>query len=519
MVAALLVAGCGSSADDLADARRFDDAHGVIDARIVIDAHGVIDARHVTDAPKVVDAMAISIDATVAIDATIDATIADASRGDASPPVDASPPPDASPPDASPPDASPPDASPPDAQVAAAICGNGVTESGEQCDDGAGNGNALCPTTNCIAVSCTFGPAHTGTGLQFGTAVGYSSGGNSDLFAIGDFNGDGAPDLVAAEGGHGAVISLINAGDGTFTASSAGPQGFVLATAQFGGDNVGDFDEDGVPDFVVASTNDNSVDLYLGVGDGTFATTPIQISGAPDPLSIGVGDLDNDGHLDLVVGTEDSFIISVLLGNGDGSFQNPSTYAVGFFSTQVTLADVNGDTVLDAIVSNTNDASVSVLLGKGDGSFQSQIVIPGVHGNDYDVSNAVADIDGDGIPDLLISDYQPTYSEVRVLFGVGDGTFVGEQSLNLNNNASQWVITDDLNNDGLPDIIAATGGASVVVVVNLGNQEFCPADVISVGTSGTLRVVAGDLDGDGFDDLATISDDGSPVEVLLNQSP
>ena len=268
LVAALSVAGCDSSSGDLADARRFDDAAHVIDAQLVADAVPVlIDARSV-DASRA--------DASLPDASSPDASRADASRADASR-ADASRA-DASPPDASRVDASPPDASPPDATIVAAVCGNGVVESGEQCDDGNGNGNALCPTTNCIVDTCLFGPKQTGTGLHFAAPVGYSSGGNIDIVEVGNFDrSNSALDIEVAEGGSDTITALINGGDGTFTAIDAHASGFapfpgVASTA------VGDFDRDGNLDLAVPAEFDSAVHIFFGAGDGTFSAVPTELT-------------------------------------------------------------------------------------------------------------------------------------------------------------------------------------------------------------------------------------------------
>ena len=209
----------------------------------------------------------------------------------------------------------------------------------------------------------------------------------------------------------------------------------------------------------------------------------------------------------------------MFLGSGNGAFTGPTSFGAGNFQSDITIADVNGDHQLDALVANANDVTVSVLLGKGDGTFQSQIVVPGTTGNGYDLGDAVADLDGDGIPDLLVADYQPSDRRVRVLFGVGDGTFTGEQDLALSQNVvSTWVASADLNNDGLPDIITAGGSPSLSVIVNLGNQQFCPVDTISLGAVSATKVELGDFDDDGLLDVVTVGTDGSPAMVLINQN-
>jgi hypothetical protein len=131
--------------------------------------------------------------------------------------------------------------------------------------------------------------------------------------AVGDFNGDGIPDLVTADcgsggcafGGAGTATVLLGNGDGTFTLKSSpgvGESPYSIA--------VGDFNGDGIPDLATANcvgsqgncglgTPTGSVTILLGKGDGTF-TLQSSPSVGPFPNSIAVGDFNGDGIPDLV---------------------------------------------------------------------------------------------------------------------------------------------------------------------------------------------------------------------------
>ncbi len=103
-------------------------------------------------------------------------------------------------------------------------------------------------------------------------------------------------------------------------------------------------------------------------------------------------------------------MVSVLLGNGDGTFQTAVSYNSGGESaTSIAVADVNGDGNPDLLVANECDSSgnclnggvVSVLLGNGDGTFQAAV---SYNSGGYEAySIAVADVNGDGYPDLLVA--------------------------------------------------------------------------------------------------------------------
>ena len=141
--------------------------------------------------------------------------------------------------------------------------------------------------------------------------------------------------------------------------------------------------------------------VLLGNGDGTFqAHRPPSPSGR-GPIAVAVADVNGDGKPDLVVANARTATVSVLLGNGDGTFQaqqTPSPRAPTPFA--VAVADVNGDGKPDLVTANQTDSgTVSVLLGNGDGTFQASTNLRHVARIPYAV--AVADVNGDGKPDLV----------------------------------------------------------------------------------------------------------------------
>ena len=129
--------------------------------------------------------------------------------------------------------------------------------------------------------------------------------------AVGDFNGDGKPDLAVANEASGNVSVLLGNGDGSFQAAqdfAAGDTPVFVA--------VGDFNGDGVEDLAVANldVSSNNVSVLLGIGDGSFQTAQDFGAGrAPD--SVVVGDFNGDGKPDLAVANQSSNNVSVLINN------------------------------------------------------------------------------------------------------------------------------------------------------------------------------------------------------------
>jgi hypothetical protein len=236
---------------------------------------------------------------------------------------------------------------------------------------------------------------------------------------------------------------------------------------------VGDFDGDGTPDLVVTDGGTTAgtagVSVLLGNGDGTFRASSF-IASSARPNGVAVGDLTGHGTLDLVVTNLVRNSVSVLLGNGDGTFRPPVSYPVGEYPGSVVLGDFTGNGTLDLAVANTDSPAsdtLSVLLGNGNGTFQAA--------HDFAVGSgplglAVGDFNSDGILDLVVAGSGGT----RVLAGNGDGTFQTPDSSYVTGSSSfdpaSVVAVGDFNSDGLPDL-AVVGNQRLSILTNDGSWD------------------------------------------------
>jgi len=223
-----------------------------------------------------------------------------------------------------------------------------------------------------------------------------------------------------------ATLALLTLGTARAQSGFQAPLSFDTGAAAYAV-AVGDFNGDGIPDLAVANaggyysfTGGGSVSVLLGKGDGTFQPAVNYFVG-DSSTSVAVGDLNGDGIVDLAVSDSSGNQVRVLLGKGDGTFELAGTYPAGVGPRSVAIADFNGDGRLDLAVAdegtapNYADGSLSVLLGNGDGTFRSPVqVATGVR----PLSVVVGDFNRDGIPDLALTNYA-----VSVLLGNGDGTF------------------------------------------------------------------------------------------------
>jgi FG-GAP-like repeat/PASTA domain len=193
----------------------------------------------------------------------------------------------------------------------------------------------------------------------------YPTGDGTDALAVGDLNGDGKADLVAAAEGVNAVSVLINRGDGTFAPKRGYRTGELPASVA-----IGDLNGDSKPDLVTANLYARSVSVLINRGDGSFASKH-DYRTERRPSSVAIGDLNGDGEPDLVTANDNSRTVSVLINRGDGSFEPRRDYPTGGEDrgdpNSVAINDANGDGKLDVIAANDNasvGSTVSVLIDR-----------------------------------------------------------------------------------------------------------------------------------------------------------
>ena len=348
--------------------------------------------------------------------------------------------------------------------------------------------------------------------LQFVFFDAFATGAGPWGIAAGDFGSDGKQDVAIANTGSNSISLLFGTGDGTITPGGALPGGnFPQALV------TGDLNGDGHPDLVVANARDNTISVYLGNGNSTFAP-PQMRAVRPSPAALALADLNGDGKLDLVVAngyTGDYSLnysqgssVEVFLGLGDGTFHASSAYGVVSNAQGITIADVDGDGKPDLLVTNGFSSTFTVLLGRGDGTFTT--------GNSYATQAApsaiaVADFNGDGKRDVVVANSQS--GTLSVFLGNGNGTF-GTPTIVPVDVGLLSVIAADFNGDGRPDLAVATT-SGIYALAGLGNGTFAHPAWLNFGAS-PASLVAVDLDGDGRLDLIFTYYDGGSAAVFLN---
>jgi len=328
----------------------------------------------------------------------------------------------------------------------------------------------------------------------FGKPVAYAAGSSPDSVAIADFNGDGILDLAVA-GGSGVSI-LLGKGDGTFQAAVSYPAGltpdFIV---------VGDFNGDGKPDIAVSNPTPpgyrqpETITVLYGKGGGRFKP-PVSIPIDIYVSYLAVGDFNKDGYQDLVVSAANYNSIpeiAILLGSKYGlSSPTIDTATLGQLEVPggLAVADFNGDGNPDFVVSVNQGAAV--FLGNGDGTFSQPQFFPA---DLWQGTVAIADFDGDGKPDLAVGNSGS--NDVSVLLGNGDGTF--QNAINYCSGApGRQVITANISVEGKPDVVTAT---SLAVAILIGNGDGTLRAPIDYGSYLGGSVALGDFNGDGIPDF------------------
>jgi hypothetical protein len=373
--------------------------------------------------------------------------------------------------------------------------------------------------------------------FSFEPRVDLSTGGMApSSVLIGDFNGDGKPDIAVANSSSNTIAVFLNRGAGDFRTP-------IITTVNIpnglGPMAEGDFNEDGKLDLVVATTGGSPSDIILlGNGDGTFSQQP-PVPNSNGYLCVQTADFEGHGHLDLVTAGAES--AAVLLGNGHGTFStstlpplplsssNPLAGFQVFIYTACAVGDFNGDGKLDIALSDGISLALVVYAGNGDGTFQSPISVPLFGGMS---SMDRADFNGDGKLDILSG----AGGGAEIKPGNGDGTFPSALGFGIVVYGGIpfpvpppptppppdpiAVHAADLDGDGKPDAIAADYNAGILAVVlngSLGEVPPSPGSYQFTIAPGLNDIATGDLNGDGFPDIVVSNGLTNQISIFLSK--
>ncbi len=415
----------------------------------------------------------------------------------------------------------------------------------------------------------------------FAAAVDLAAGASPRMVGAADLNNDSWNDLVVSNPGSGDLSVIMNLGGGTFAAAvsvaftNTLPTRFALAdfnndnkidvaallfsadaepvpvgamavrygdgTGAFGAERVfgtglQSFDlipaainSDSYVDLVSADPNADEVSIMYGRPGGAFDSDE-HFADGDNPRVLLTADVNRDNNPDILVINQDSRDLAVLLGKGDGTFQPEISTPVSDLPRAMRVGNVNTDNFLDVVVTNLHKSRVSIFLGRGDGTFQAErfaSVLPaGVSGSAEPRSIAMADINGDTMPDLVTGNANMDF--ISVLIGKGTGNFETAHVAADKNNFPLDVHLADLNGDGRLDLVFVstnnpednTDTASPRVVRYLGNGDGTFDDEsrerYETGPQPRAMTIR-DVDNDGMLDAVTVHPGDDSVYVLYGR--
>jgi hypothetical protein len=264
---------------------------------------------------------------------------------------------------------------------------------------------------------------------------------------------------------------------------------------------------DGLLDLVVLNEGSNDISIFLNNGHGGFTVLP-RIPAGDNPTAVSVGDVTGNGFPDLVVSNASGDIL-ILAGNGDGSFQ-PYQRADG--TVNLAVGDLTGTGQIGFVLTNTAQDLLSVqtsstgsafLQGRGNG-----LLAPG--------PVAIADMNGDGIPDLIVTNTGG--NDVLVYLGLGDGQFSAPQEF-FTGTAPLGLTVAHLTANALPDLVVANSESNDVTILigttdAEGRWTMVPGPRLKAGERPVFTAVA-DVLGNGQADILVVNQDSNTVSVLL----
>ena len=317
---------------------------------------------------------------------------------------------------------------------------------------------------------------------------------------IGDVNGDGHLDIVLAKGRHWGLVDRVLLGDGR----GKFPSTYDLGPASdktYSGSLV-DLDADGDLDVVISNDTPDPKRVYLNDGKGHFREVDTYGRAQWSTRNAAVADINGDKLPDIIVANRDAPARAanyVCLNRGKGQFDDDCFLFSKESATTITPADVNRDGRIDLVVPHRDGGQSRVYLNTSTGSALSFSPIAFGSGDATIRASAAADLDRDGVVDIVVIDEK---RGVFAFFGEGGNTWSAAVPIGARGRTPYALTVHDVNADGTIDVIVGHVEAPSTVFFNAGSgRRFTPVD-FGDGKGTAYGFDVADLDRDGRLDIA-----------------
>ena len=317
--------------------------------------------------------------------------------------------------------------------------------------------------------------------------------------SIGDLNGDGKLDIVLVKGRHWPLVDRVLLGDGTGHFGPAYDLGAASDRSYSG--HLADLDRDGDLDVVISNDEPDPKRVYLNDGKGHFHVG--STFGRPEwpTRNATVVDLNGDGLPDIVVANRGgkNTANDICFNRGQGQFDADCVAFSDYPATTITAADFNRDGLIDLAVPHRDGGQSRVYLAGPKGTFSASHTIP-FGPSDATIRMAeTADLDGDGLMDLVAIDER---IGTRLYFGQRGGSFSAGVPVGDPKVSPYALLVGDVNGDRKPDIIVGNIGARSVVHFNDGSGRAFRSVAFGDGKGTVYGFAIADANGDGVTDIA-----------------